>query len=134
MGSFLGFEDALGSDETADDLCRSHIKRWVEGRTVRAGDELSIEISDLFRRALLDRDLVSVHASEIKGGLGSRHVERNLVLLRQHRQTVSADLVGKIAVQADPVRTCDDEVDLALLHEITGCAVHNDGMVYAFLL
>ena len=62
-----------------------------------------------------------------------RDVERDAVLLGQHRHAVGADLVGDVAVGGDAIGADDDEVDRALAHQRAGHVVGDDRRVDAVL-
>ena len=61
--------------------------------------------------------LVAIRSFQIDGRKRSGDVERDAVLLGQHRDGVGADLVGDVAVGGDAVRAHDHRVNLALAHD-----------------
>ena len=84
------------------------------------------EVRDLALVALLDRNLVAVRGREIDRRERRGDVERDLVLVRQHRDRVGADLVGGVAVGGDAVGADHHEVDVAGAHQRTGHALGDD--------
>ena len=53
----------------------------------------------------------------IDGGHRGGHVERDLMLAREDRNRVGANLVRCVAIGSNTIGTDDDEVDLALSHQ-----------------
>ena len=49
------------------------------------------------------------------------------MLAREHRDTVGANLVRRVAVRRDPIGADDDEIDAALPHQCTNHSVGDDG-------
>src|SRR5215204_4630366 len=82
---------------------------------------------DLARVALFDGNLVAGGEREVNGRDGRGDVEGDVMLARQHRHHVGADLVGRVAVGGDAVGSDDDAVYLAPLHHVTGHVVGDDG-------
>src|SRR5207248_2305349 len=91
-------------------------------------------VRDLARVALLDGYLLARGEREVDRGDGRGDVEGNRVLARQHRDHVGADLVGRVAVGGDAVGPDDDAVHLALLQNVPGHAIGDDGDGYLVLV
>lgn len=66
---------------------------------------------------LFDGDLVAASAVEIDGGERGDGVERHVVVLGEHGQTVRADLVRKVAVARYAVGAHQHAVHLAVAHQ-----------------
>ena len=77
--------------------------------------------------ALLDWDGVAIGRVDVDGGPGGGDVEGDGVLAGEDGEAVGADLVGGVAVGGDAVCADDDGVDAALLHEVGGHVVAEDG-------
>ena len=87
----------------------------------------------LLRRALLNDNLRAVVERAVERGLRRRHIERHVVVMREHGQPVRADLVGEVTVGADAVCPHDDRVHHALLHERAGHGVADERVRHARL-
>ena len=75
--------------------------------------------------------MIAVGRRQIDGRERRGDVERNLVLAREHRHGVGADLVRGVAVGGDAIGADDDEIDLARAHQRSGHAFGNDRRVDA---
>ena len=82
----------------------------------------------LFGVPLFDDDFSTGSGVEIVRRSRGRDVKRHLVPIRQDRQRISADLVGRIAVGGDPVGPRDHRVDAAVTQDRGrgGVANHRD--------
>src|SRR5690606_12055308 len=79
--------------------------------------------------ALLDRDAAAIRRSEVDGRRRRGDVERDVVLARDERNRVRADLVRGVSVRRDAIRADDDEVDAAVTHEGRRHALGDDRRV-----
>ena len=60
-------------------------------------------------------------------------MEGNVMMICQNCKGIGADLIGKIAICGDPIRTDEDAINFSLAHE-QGChAVANEGIGDAVL-
>jgi hypothetical protein len=87
----------------------------------------TVEMRHLGRGALLDGDLVAGGESQVERGNGSGHVERNAVLMRQHRDGISSNLVGHVAVCGDAVGAHHHASDLAGVQKVSSHVVGDQG-------
>ena len=78
------------------------------------------------RLSFLDRYVLAIRRIEIDGRERRGHVERNLVLAREHGDGVRADLVCRVAVGRDAVGADNDEIDPPLLHQRAAHVVGDD--------
>ena len=86
-------------------------------------------MGDLARVALLDGRVVdTVGELPVDRRRGERDVERDVVVPRGESLQVGADLVGHVAGAGDPVASGDDDVDEAVLHEVTAGVVDDHGV------
>ena len=94
--------------------------------SVPVGRDLDAEyMRDFARAPLFNRNAAAIGQCQIESRNGRRHVKRNVVLLRQHRHAVGADLVGDVAIGGDPVRAHHDARDLAGMQKMPGHVVRN---------
>ena len=111
------------------------LRRDVEGRVAGAGarrrDARAAKVGDLGGVALLDGDVGAARDGQVDGRERRGHVERQAVLLGQHRQRVGADLVGGVAVGGDAVGPHHDAVDLSPRDEVPRHAVADDAVLDA---
>ncbi len=91
-------------------------------------------MGDFARVALLDGNGLSGSEAQIESAGRRGHVERDSVRLSQEGDAISADLVGRIAVGGDPIRSDDDDVNLSLLHHLGGHVVADENRVDAALV
>src|SRR5712691_1891249 len=105
--------DAILGDYRRDVYVRGHIEGRVHGLSAVRRHGRTTQSRDLVRRALLDRYAVAGSDRQIYRARRRGDVERHAVLSGQHRELVSTDLVGHVAVGGDPVRADDDCVDRA---------------------
>jgi hypothetical protein len=92
---------------------RRDVERGIADRDALGGQAAPGVVRHLLRRPLLDRDPVAGRRREVERRGGRGHVERDPVLLRQHRDRVRTDLVGDVPVGRDAVGADDDRVDLS---------------------
>src|SRR5690348_3416835 len=116
LGVGISRDAALG-DDGRHIAIGSHVKGRVAGADVIRGGLDSSPMRYLLGRALLDGNFVSRGQFQVNGRKRRRHVERNLVLARQHSHRVSADLVGHVAIGGDAVCTHNHSLDFRLLHK-----------------
>src|SRR5437764_13530340 len=83
-----GLPNAGFRDEARDVLRGRYVEGRVPRRTLLRGDRLPIEMEDLLRRALLDRDLLHGRKTEIYLACRCRNVERDAVFPSAQRQIV----------------------------------------------
>ena len=84
------------------------------GVTSNAGFRAGEAVGDLERRALLDRRFSSPRRRVvIDRGRRRDDDERNLVMRREHRETIRADLVRHVTVRGDAIGADDDVRDAA---------------------
>ncbi len=115
-----GPDHALVADDAGDEVGRGHVEGGIADLGVRRGDAHAAHEQDLVRLALLDRDRRTVGRGEVHRADRCHEVERDAVPSRQHGQRVGPDLVGRVAVGGDPVGPDEDDVHLAVRHQVTG--------------
>lgn len=109
-------DDSAFGDDRRDEFGRSHIKRWVEGGNSIGSGLTSESVRDLGRRSLLNRNLLSACQRQIERAARCGDVERQAVRSCQTSDRVSANLVGRVAVCRDPIRSDNDGLNSSLPH------------------
>src|ERR1700681_442387 len=90
-----------------DVLRRGDVKcRILHPHSFRS-NRLAGNVRYLSRTPLLDGNLAAVWRRKINGGNRSGYVKGDIVFLRQHRDRVSANLVGDVSVGGNAVSTYD---------------------------
>jgi hypothetical protein len=121
------FNDTLIGDDGGDVEVGGNVKGGIGGANAFRGDGYALDMGYLVGTALLDENLVAVLERGVDGGGGGGDIERNTVFLCQHRQGVSADFVGGIAVGGNAVGPGDNAVDLPPPHKVPRHGVGNQG-------
>ena len=91
-------------------------------------------MGDFTGSSFLDGDFAQAVANRpIDGGRGQGDVKRDVVVVGGERLEVGADFVANIAVGGGAVGAHDDEVNLAVLHEVAAGVIDDDGVGYAMV-
>ncbi len=133
---FCGLEDPERREDARDELGGGDIEAGVAGVAAWICDAdvgvLSLGGStpgseDLLLGTFFNRDVGSGLEGPVQGGQRDGDVERDLMAPRQHGLGIGADLVGDVpGATENAVRSDDDEIDLAALHEMAGRVVGDD--------
>ena len=90
-------------------------------------------MGDFFLRPLLDRNELALGQRGVEGRDGRGDVKGNAAIPGRQGLEIGADLVAGVAVPGDAVGADDDEVDLALLHQVSAGVVDDQRMRNALL-
>src|SRR5690606_30182677 len=102
----------------------------VRGRQLHCYDLALVEtfdVRDLVGVALLDRDLLETIARlPVEGRRWQRDVERNVVVMRGQGLQIGADLIGDMAGVCRTIRSCQNKVYEAMLHQVAADVIRDD--------
>src|SRR5262249_7764891 len=90
---------------------RSDIKGRVKHRDTVGYKPHTAEVGDFGRIALFDWNMRAVGYLHVYCRERCGHVEGDIMLFCEHRNTVCSDLVGDIAICSNPVRTDNDRIN-----------------------
>ncbi len=116
-------DDAALGDDPGDQCGRGDVERWVIDVDTFGGGCTAQSVRDLAGVALLDRDQIAAGERQVERARRCGDVERDVVRPGEQGDAIGADLVCGVAVGGDPVGADDDELDLALLHDLGGHVV-----------
>src|SRR6266545_191492 len=88
-----GAVDAALGDDRGDQLGGRDVESRIPDRRVRWRGLAARHAPHLGRISLLDGDGGAALDGDVEGGPGRRHVERDAVMSREHRDAIRADLV-----------------------------------------
>ena len=78
---------------------------------------------DLLGRPFFNGNGSTIRDRQVDGGQWARHIERDVVALRQHSHHVGPNLVGHIPIGRHAVRADHDRIDFTPAHQVTGHVV-----------
>ena len=84
-------------------------------------------IRNLIRGALLDWNLTqSIVDTEVDRGRRQCNIEWNAIIVRRERFQIRPNLVANVSIGRDPIRTDDDKINHAMLHQMTAGIVRDN--------
>ena len=104
---------------------RSDIKGGVEHVDVLGADGNMVDLSYLTSSSLFNADLRAIGECGINGTGRNTGIDRNVVLMSDHRQVVRTNLVCHIAVGSHTISTKENGVDLVGSHQQSRSAIHH---------
>src|SRR5579884_388301 len=104
---------------------RRHIKGRIGYRNPFGGNSHTTYACHLLAMSLLNGNVSTRGKAEINRGTGSNNIEWNGMGMRQHRDTIRANLVCNIPVGRNTVSAHKDGFDPTMPHEVPGHVVSN---------
>ncbi len=116
-------------NDTRNERSWRYVERRIVNRHAVGSGRFAKALDNLTTGTLFDGDFTSSGDAEIKCARGRGDIKWNAMGAGQHRDTLRANLVGRVAVSRDAVGSRDHSLHLARLHHMAGHVVANQRAV-----